>query len=225
MRDSSQSWQSTRISESLSKRFLSIHVLDSSTQIQTVISARYLWRQRLIVRLTERLYFFLNPLMVSKFFFIQIDRGLSFWWFVHDLFSPVGNKWDIRDIPIYMRFTRPQWIAGVFCDLAITIIYIHIVLLFIWEFFWWFLEFSLLFSLLWFSSFPIWDFLKDFWPSFVVLFQIGKWTGRGKWFRKVCNLWIDILSCDPSTVVFEELFFLFFVIHQNGTSSSTKSFL
>ena len=158
-------------------------------------------------------------------FLIQIDRGLSFWWFVHDLFSPVGNKWDIRVFPIYMRFTRTQWIAGVFCDLAITIIYIHIVLLFIWELFLRFIEFSLLFSLLGFSSFPIRDFLKDFWPSFVVLFQIGKWTGRGKWFRKICNLWIDILSCDPSTVVFEELFFLFFVIHQNGTSSSTRTFL
>ena len=97
--------------------------------------------------------------------FIQIDRGLSFWWFVHDLFSPVGNKWDIRVIPIYMRFTRPQWIAEVFCDWATTIIYIHIVLLFIWEFFWWFLEFSLL----WFSSLLIRDYLKDFWPSFVIL--------------------------------------------------------
>ena len=58
--------------------------------------------------------------------FIQIDRGLSFWWFIHDFFSPVGNKWDIRDIPIYMRFNRPQWIAEVFCDLATTIIYKHL---------------------------------------------------------------------------------------------------
>ena len=70
--------------------------------------------------------FLLESLDGFQVFFIQIDRGLSFWWFVHDLFSPVGNKWDIRVFPIYMRFTRPQWIAGVFCDLATTIIYKHL---------------------------------------------------------------------------------------------------
>ena len=44
--------------------------------------------------------FLLESLDGFQVLFIQIDRGLSFWWFVHDLFSPVGNKWDIRDIPI-----------------------------------------------------------------------------------------------------------------------------
>ena len=44
--------------------------------------------------------FLLESLDGFQVLFIQIDRGLSFWWLVHDLFSPIGNKWDIRDIPI-----------------------------------------------------------------------------------------------------------------------------
>ena len=99
----------------------------------------HLWKVSLKTKIDSQIdwevVFLLETYDSFQVLLIHIDRGLSFCWFVHDLFSPVGNKWDIRDIPIYMRFTRPQWIAGVFCDLATTIIYIHIVLLFIWELF------------------------------------------------------------------------------------------